>query len=409
MNKFEIMKRNKNFRDYSLGDIISQFGTGMSFIGVGWYLIDITGKSSSVGFFMSLNLFAGLIAYIFAGTAADRYSRRNILIFSNMLRGVLTVAVVTALFMGITNPMFLYSLAIFNGFGWGLYMPASRGLVHELLEKGDIVEGNSILEITLQIGTFLSGGASGFVFQFVGIKGILIIDALTYFISVIFLLDINYKQVVAEDSDSSFFTQFSNGFRYLKNNKMLFTLGVLSMVPSVITVVTNVILPGYIKQFLNSSTVSYGISDMCYGIGAFISGLIAGELLKKFSMNKLVSCLFALSTLVLVLLFANKFVAGLFILYFTLGLSNTMLRITLSSVLMERTIKEQFGRAMSVWLAISSILQIALSALIGKVMDIVPANSGYGVLAIGMFIGFVAYIITLKYLYLKMEKESIAS
>jgi MFS family permease len=181
------------------------------------------------------------------------------------------------------------------------------------------------------------------------------------------------------------------------------------MVPSVITVVTNVILPGYIKQFLNSSTVSYGISDMCYGIGAFISGLIAGELLKKFSMNKLVSCLFALSTLVLVLLFANKFVAGLFILYFTLGLSNTMLRITLSSVLMERTIKEQFGRAMSVWLAISSILQIALSALIGKVMDIVSANSGYGVLAIGMFIGFVAYIITLKYLYLKMEKESIAS
>lgn len=409
MNKLQIMKRNKNFRNYSLGDIISQFGTGMSFIGVDWYLIEVTGKNSSVGFFMSLNLFAGLIAYIFAGTAADRYSRRNILIFSNILRGILTVGVVTTLFMGIKNPVFIYSLAVFNGFGWGLYMPASRGLVHELLEEGDIVEGNSILEITLQIGTFLSGGASGFVFEFVGIKGILIIDAITYFISVAFLLNIKYKQVVAEDSDSSFFVQLSNGFKYLRNNKMLFTLGVLSMVPSVITVVTNVILPGYIKQVLGSSTIAYGMSDMCYGIGAFVSGLIAGEVLKNISMNKLVSSLFVLSSLVLVLLFANKFVVGLFVLYFTLGLSNTMLRITLSSVLMERTIKEQFGRAMSVWLAISSMLQIALSAIIGKVMDVVPANFGYSVLAVGMFLGFLAYIITLRFIRIKTGSESIVS
>lgn len=403
MNKLQLMKRNKNFLNYSVADIVSGFGTGMSFIGLNWYVLQMSGKSSSVGLFMSINLFSGLLAFIFSGTAADRYSRRNILIFSNFFRGALTVLVVAILALGFTNSIVIYSIAVFNGLGWGLYMPSSRGLVHELLEKNDIVEGNAILEISLQIGMFLSGGASGFVFKWIGIKGILIIDAITYFIAVILLFNIKYKQVVAEDSDSSFFTQFSNGFRYLKNNKVLFALGVLSMLPSVITVSTNVALPGYIMNHLHGTTIAFGISDMSYGIGAFISGLIVSEILKKVSRQKAVNSLFLLSSAVLFLLFTNNFMYGLFLLYFTLGLSNTILKITLSSVLMEHTIKEQFGRAMSVWLSISSLLQICFSFIIGKVMDKVPANYGYFVLAIGMFTGFVFYIITL---YLVSEKAS---
>ena len=393
-SKLQLMKRNKNFSNYFFADIISGIGTSMSFIGVNWFILEKTAKSSDVGLFMGLTLFAGLISFIFAGTAADRYNRRNLLIFSNLFRAILIALVAVIMLLNEGNLSMIFIIAIVNGLGWGLYMPASRGLVHEMLEKGDIVEGNSVLEISLQIGTFLAGGASGFVYSWVGIRGVFAIDVASYFIAVILLFNIKYNQVVATDRGASFFTQFSNGFRYLYARKILFTLGVLSMVPSVITVSTNVALPGYIKNYLHGTPIVFGFSDMSYGIGAFISGLIVGELLKKISERKAVKGLFILSSTVLFLLFANHYVYGLYALYFILGLSNTILKIMLSSVLMELTDKEQFGRAMSVWLSISSLLQITFSFVIGNLMDKVPANFGYLVLAIGMFIGFVFYLTT---------------
>ncbi|NOU78932.1 MFS transporter [Paenibacillus sp. LMG 31459] len=391
-----LLKRNRNFTNYFLADIISGLGTGMSFIGINWYIIDQTSKNSNVGTFMGLNLFAGLIAFIFAGTLADRYNRKNILLFSNLFRGLLILLIAGLLYLDKDNMIMLFMIAIVSGFGWGLYMPASRSLVHELLEQNDIVEGNSALEISLQIGTFLAGGASGFIYKWLGLSGILLIDVSTYLLGAILLLNIKYKALTVTDRASGFFTQFANGFRYLKANKVLFVLGVLSMVPSVIAVSTNVALPGYIKDHLHGTTVALGISDMTYGIGAFLSGLIVGEVLKKVKRQKMVVILFTTASIVLLLLFFNTFILGLYLLYFLLGLSNTFLKITLSSVLMEFTAKEHFGRSMSVWLSLSTIMQIIFSFVIGNIMDSFPAQFGYLTLAIGMVIGFVAYLTTIS-------------
>jgi hypothetical protein len=63
---------------------------------------------------------------------------------------------------------------------------------------------------------------------------------------------------------------------------------------------------------------------------------------------------------------------------------------------MEFTDKEQFGRAMSVWLSLSTIMQIIFSFIIGNVMDKLPANFGYLVLAFGMLAGFIAYLTTVS-------------
>ena len=64
-----------------------------------------------------------------------------------------------------------------NGIGWTVYMSASRSLVQELLPKEDLLNGNSLIEISLQVGMFVAGGVSGVLYKFYGFEVILILNA----------------------------------------------------------------------------------------------------------------------------------------------------------------------------------------------------------------------------------------
>jgi len=385
---FSILK-NTNFRNYFFADIISGFGTGMSFIGANWFVLEKTGSSSSVGILLSITILAGLIIFPFSGTIADRFNRRKVLFWSNIVRAVFIALVATACYMHTVKVEYLYLLAIVAGMGWSVYLSSSRALVQEIVEHDDLLKANSLVEVSMQVGMFSAAAVAGFLYKYFGLGVILIIDAATFFVSNIFLVNIRYQSIAVTDKHNGFKEQFSNGLKYLIANPLVFAFGVVVALPFVATMSLNVIMPSYVSDFLKADSVVFGFADMSYGIGACLSGFVAALLVERWTQMRALIMFFIFSLGALLFLFTNLYILGLYVGCLIFGLANSSLRIIMNAKIMEVVPKSYMGRAMSVWVAITMFMQIISAYGVGLFIDSVSVIYGFLWLATIMLIGLV--------------------
>ncbi|RUT35794.1 MFS transporter [Paenibacillus zeisoli] len=389
---FSVLKTNR-FRNYFISDIISGFGVGMSTIGANWYLMDRTGSITAVGLMLSLNVIAGFLISAFAGTFVDKWNRKTILLWANVVRAAALLLIASAFFGTGFHVEYLYAFAVVNGMGWALYMSASRSLVQELLPENELIQGNSLIEISLQVGMFMAGGLSGFLYKYIGFEAILLLNAAAFLVSSLFLSRISYSALAAEEAEASFFESFKAGIGYLAKRPSVFVLGIVSIIPLVSTMVFNVVLPGYVSTSVRGDSVVFGLSDMCYGLGGLLSGFVAAPLARKLTQHGTILIIFLVSVLNLVAIAFNSTVILLYIGSVLIGLTNSSLRILITTALMESVSKSYMGRATSVWMGISLLLQTVSATGLGVVIDRYSPGLGFILMAGLMFVGLIVYYI----------------
>lgn len=389
---FSVLKPG-NFRHYFAADIISGFGVGMSTIGANWYLLDQTNSNTSIGFMLSLNVIAGFLVSAFAGTVIDKWNRKNIILWANGLR-VLALLLITGAFAWTGFRIeYLYAFTIINGMGWALYMSASRSLVQEIVPEQELIGGNSLIEISLQVGMFMAGALSGILYKYVGFEVILLLNALAFAVSSFFLSRIRYVPIPVEHTGESFYGTFKNGIRYLAERPYIFLLGIVSIIPLVSTMVFNVVLPGYVSTTVQGDSIVFGLSDMFYGIGGLLSGLIAAPLAAKLSHNGTIAIFFILAVLNLLAVAFNSTVILLYLGSVLIGLTNSSLRILITTTIMKSVSKSYMGRATSVWMAISLLLQTFSATGLGALIDRYSPGVGFICMSGLMFAGFILFYV----------------
>ncbi|CAH1203708.1 Enterobactin exporter EntS [Paenibacillus plantiphilus] len=389
---FSVLKPHK-FRFYFIADIVSGFGVGMSTIGANWYLMEQTGSIASVGFMLSLNVIAGFLISAFAGPLIDKWNRRTIILWANGIRAITLLLIAGAFLWTGFRIEYLYAFAVINGMGWTVYMSASRSLVQEILPEKDLIHGNSLIEISLQVGMFVAGALSGLLFKYVGFEVILLLNALAFIISSLFLSRIRHTPIPVDNEGEPFFETFKNGIRYLAERPYIFLLGIVSIIPLVSTMVYNVVLPGYVSTAVKGDSVVFGLSDMFYGIGALLSGFIAAPLAKKLSQNGTILLVFLISVLTLAAVAFNTMILILYAGSVLIGLTNSSLRILITTTLMKSVSKTYMGRATSVWMAISLLLQTVSATGLGVVIDRYSPGWGFVCMSGLMLIGLVVYYV----------------
>ncbi|WP_042220924.1 MFS transporter [Oceanobacillus manasiensis] len=387
------MLKGRNFRNFFISDIIQGFGVGMSTIGANWYVLDQTGSASAVGFLLALNLLAGFLCFPLVGYLTDRFSRKQIIFLAHVIRAILIFTITFIFFIDGFSMIYIYLFTIINGVGWTIYMSASRSFTQEILTKDEFVNGNSLIEISLQVGMFLAGAVSGILYKYFGFEFILLMNASAFMLSSIFLMRVVYRtKVYVKEEEESFIQSFKGGIGYLKSKPILFLLGIVSIIPLTTTMVFNVILPGYVKDLLQADSVVFGTADMFYGIGGLLSGFLAAPIVKKLTKPYTIAMFFILATVTMIALAFQHHVIWLFLGSMLIGLSNSSIRIHTNALLMELVSERYMGRSMSVWMGISLLLQSVLAYSIGLAIDLMHAGIGFILMGGLMLIGIVLFI-----------------
>lgn len=400
---------NFNFRWFFLAEIISAFGVGISTVGANWYLIDKTNDSHLLGIMLALNVLAGFLASPIIGGLADKYNRKNIIMMTYIMQIILYVVIVASLIIYGFRTYLVISFAIANGIGWTTYMATSRSLVKQILSPDEYSSANSLLEISLQTGMFTAGGLAGLLYQLNGFALIIIITIATFLISILFLTKVNVNKPTTSKDSEHLIKEYLKGWQFLKNNKVIFTFGVISIIPMVFTMIFNVTLPSYVYNTLQLTSIEFGLSDMLYGIGGLAAGIISTVIIKKIPAKIMVLLLFLVLAVNSIFFVSINSAIYLFIGSCVLGYSISSIRIYMNTAIMNSVSDEYTGRSFTIWASLSLLMQSFVSPILGKGVNELGDTIGFNIILIVslimiIFLFFINRSKNISYDYIKVQR-----
>ena len=274
---------NWNFILLWQGQVVS--GLGAQFYGIAMilWIKQATESATLLGGINTLTGVTSVLLGIFAGTLADRYSRRNIIIVSDLIRGLLML-VLTGMFFFTPQStgmivLWMAATAVCMSVASSFFSPAIGAALPELVPEDQLTRANSLTSSSSQITRFLGQALGGLLFRTLGAPLITLINGVTYIFSAITEMFIEIPQNIPEKSGnwrqevSVFKDDLVEGFYYVWQNGGLKTLALAGAALSFLTAPVMLLFPFYIEDFIGVAIDWYG-----YLLAVFGSGVLAGSL-----------------------------------------------------------------------------------------------------------------------------------
>ena len=370
-----------------LANITSGLAQGISMVAIPWYFVKVVSRpeffANSYLLITVLTLFWGL----YAGTLVDRYSRKKIFIIINVICGLLIGSVA---FYGFKNSLcpdllvvFVFGITIFN---YNIHYPNLYAFGQEITESKNYGKLNSYIEVQGQVTSVLAGafaailltGTTNNSLEIAGISfylpvdirpwkiyEIFFLDAITYILVIFIFMIMKYSAVSKEEVHTEgLFNRLKGGFKYLKNHPLIFVFGLFSYMLFAFTLVEiHVVLPSYVKNFLNMDGNVFASAEIYYSFGAIFSGLLILRLFKRFNSVIGVIILMLVVSVAFYLMAIFNVLWIFFLGNFLLGITNAGVRILRTTYLFNHVPNNLIGRTGSVFNTLNIIIRMCLIAI----------------------------------------------
>lgn len=234
----ELIRGNRNFRNLLAGQFISELGNWFNFIaGLGLVRLVSDASPTAAGLFFLARLLPFALASPIAGTFVDRFSRRQVMIVTDVLRfGValsfLLVRDVGDLWIAYLATVLLHTFgAFFDG--------AKNAAAPNLTGKEGLLAGTALLFSTrfllMAVGSALGGWASAIF----GYEAAFLINAFSFLVSAwtVWLIpeeatrdDATAIRMRDRRSGPSFMTELREGLKYSVTNRFAFTILIMNVI-----------------------------------------------------------------------------------------------------------------------------------------------------------------------------------
>lgn len=204
-----------------IGNMLYDYGNSVWLASMG------TIGKTVLGIYQISELVTGILVNPFGGVISDRFSRRKILMTTDLVCGLLCLAI-----SFIRNDRWMIAALIVanivQAIAFGFSRPANKAIITEVVEKEEIVTYNAHLELVLQVVSVSSPVFSFLVLQFASLHATLLLDALTFFIAFV-LVAFLPKEVAKVQEKKQFtgkdiFSDIKEGLDYIWHQKEIFFL-----------------------------------------------------------------------------------------------------------------------------------------------------------------------------------------
>jgi len=233
------MFRHRGMRLVVVANLISMIGSGMNVAAVTWYILQATHSEVSLGLLVALQTLPSLLLLPFSGVLIDREDRRHLMLWLDGCRGLVILLVAVLALTHQVQVWHLYGMTISVAIGFWMFWPTMNALVQELTPEDKLLDSNSLMLAAVQGGWVLAGAMVGFVFNKIGLGGILLIDAATYAVSIACVYQVRKGRVTVSHlapqsaeavaapatAVARYIHELGEGFRYVRVNRRVLLLG----------------------------------------------------------------------------------------------------------------------------------------------------------------------------------------
>ena len=206
-------KKYPNYRWLYLGQVISFFGSMITYVAVPYQMYEITKSNSHVGLLGIVQLIPLVIFGFWGGALADSFSRRKLVIVSELACILGNILLIAFTLSGSKEYWVLYVLAGVMAIFKGLERPPLEALTQQLIQKTDIPKVATLQSLKTTSGMILGPAIGGILISSVGIKATYAIDLITYVVSIICLLQLKNLPELKEKKKPNI-SSIMDGFTY---------------------------------------------------------------------------------------------------------------------------------------------------------------------------------------------------
>lgn len=283
---------NKNFVILGIGQFISMFGNSIQRFAFSLYILELTGSAALFSMIISLAILPTIILAPIGGAIADRMSKKRIMVVLDFCCTII-IGFFAVFIYGNNNQIFwigilIFTLSTINS----IYEPTVRASIPSVIAKEHYNAGNSMISQISALTMLLGPITAGFLYGFFGLKVILIINMVSFFVAGVLelFLMIPFEKTKMEGSPIvTYINDIKSTLEFLYQDKpfVLYILFIFAGVNLFLTPLYTVGVPYVEKIVLGVSDQLYGFSEAILGIGMIVGAILSTTIAKYNPFEKL--------------------------------------------------------------------------------------------------------------------------
>jgi MFS family permease len=306
--------RYRNYRLFFTGQLISQTGSWMQRIALGWFVLELTHNDAfAVGVMAFAQFLPFTIFGLFAGVITDRLDARRLVIGTQVAQTVSAAVLTWIAYGGFAHPWMLYVIAFVNGTVLVLDVPSRQQLTYRMVGREALPNAIALNSSLFNASRIFGPSVAGILLGFAGVGVCFLVNAISFLAVLLGLLAMRTRDFfpVEEFERPRIFAGTREGLAYVRRQpRMLAVLG-LTVVLSTFCFNFNVTLPVLAKLTLHGHGTVYGFLSAVFGAGALVGALIAASRARASTRVMLLGALVFTVAELLLAPARNEYAAGL--------------------------------------------------------------------------------------------------
>ncbi|MCY9529916.1 MFS transporter [Paenibacillus alvei] len=359
-----------SFRQLWIGQTISVLGSQISYIAIPLIaVILLDANAFQMGLLTASSTAPYFLIGLFAGVWIDRIKRVPILINMNLITAFFLLLIPLFNWLNVMNIWILCAISFFTASCSMVFQFAYTSVLPSIINKNDLTEGNSKLEISRAMTQFVGPSIAGVIIHVLSAPISLFINIITYLVSIFFFKRINIDEKEPTTTKNTILKQIRQGFHHIFTNPFLRTISLSTAILNFSRCAFDAVYMLYVVTVFSIDASILGIIFGVGSLGALLGAFTANKLVKKIGTGNTI----LISTVIvgvgfLIVAIVTKYIivniAILSISQFFISMGNTVFFISQVSIRQAVTPNEIMGRVNATQVFISRGA-VPIGALLG--------------------------------------------
>jgi MFS family permease len=270
------------------GQTVSMFGSLIGRIALPMMVVlMLEATPMQVGLLRAVEVAPGLAAGLFAGVWVDRLRRLPIMIVADFGRALLMGLIPMLFLLGSLTMGWVYTVAFFISILTICFDVAYQSYMPSLVESSHLVEANSKMEATVSIAEITGFGLSGFLVQVLTAPITILLDAISFVVSAVFLLRIGTPEPAppAPEARAGMWTEIRAGVQVLFGHPVLRALVAADGLNNLFGNIIGTVIMLFVLRELQVSPALAGVIFATGGVSAFFGAVLAAPVVRRFGLG----------------------------------------------------------------------------------------------------------------------------
>lgn len=231
-----------------------------------------------------------LLFSISIGNFVDRSNKKSIAVYAEWVRFILILSIPVLYSFYSINILFILAIVFLIGIARIFFELSISSLFPLVIPENKRLSANSNIELVSSFGEISGPGVAGYIINILGAVSSLLINALTFFISAIFIAKLSIQSQEPKNITSYQKRSFFDGFHELISRPALMGIILVGAISNLGFMAVQSVYFIITLELFGFSTLIASTILIFSGIGSLVGNILARWLCKFFSINFLMLC-----------------------------------------------------------------------------------------------------------------------